>query len=219
MKQLLTVLCFSFCTVLFAQNTYQYAVVPSSFDFLKEPNEHNLNELTKFLTQKQGMVTFYESENKSTAFNLADPCDVLHIKVSKEKAFLATKLKISVLDCSGNVITESFGSSKEKEFKAAYNYALRAAFDNLKIPSQKISKSVSDVTTSDVWIANKTADGYKVVDQNNVEKYTLYNTSRIDTFIASNGTINGVLIKDGSNWNLEYLKDQKVIKQTLKIRF
>src|SRR5690606_28456487 len=141
---LLLVFILSFAVKAQDGNSYKFVTLPTKFDFMKEQNQYNLNELSKFLTNKKGVITFFENEEKSIDYNLADTCDILKLNITRENAFLVIKLKITLTDCKGEVISESVGSSREKEFKTAYNYAIREAFDKLVIPQ----KSIADASVS-----------------------------------------------------------------------
>lgn len=222
-------------TLLSAQNNngYDFVIVPDKFDFLNERNEYNLNELAKFLIAKKGVTALLQSEEKPIEYTL-DFCNSLTMNVTKESAFLNTKLKITLQDCRGDIVAQSIGSSKEKNNRVAYNYALRNAFELLHIPPRKIAEekisTISDNTSvkSDepkdpaFLYATQTKQGYKLFDSEENEKYTLFKTSKNDQFIISNDEINGALYKaknDAYEWTLEYLKDEEVITETLKIRF
>lgn len=216
-----------------AQDTseYKYIIVPEKFDFLRDKNEHNLNELTKFLVAKKGVPAFFDTEDKPLEYNLVNNCDILKLNVSKEKSFLNTKLKITIRDCEGNIIAESTGESKEKSNRVAYNYALRNAFDILYLPTREISEKLRVVPSSDsehlqekdasYLYAKKTNQGYTVYDSEENEKYSLFKTSKSDQFIISNEKINGALYKgkNENEWFLEYLENNQVVKETLKIKF
>ncbi len=211
---------------------YDFVIVPDRFDFLLERNEYNLNELAKFLIEKKGPKAYFQSEDKPIEYSL-DFCNSLMMYVTKENSFLSTKLKITLKDCNGNTIAESVGLSREKDKRVACNYALRDAFDLLYLPPKKDTEKLlqtSDDTTarSDepkdpaYLYAEKTAQGFKLFDSEKNEKYTLFKTSKGDQFMISNDEINGALYKsknDNHEWILEYLKDEKVISETLKIRF
>lgn len=235
MKRLFFIFPFFLSTLLFAQNKseYDFVIVPDKFDFLSEKNQYNLNELAKFLIAKKGPIAYFESEEKPIEYSL-DFCNSLNMYITKEKSFLNTKLKISLHDCKGNIIAESIGSSREKDFRVAYNYALRDAFDLLYLPPKNIvkknlgtdsdnNKTQKTIEAKDPTFlyATKTSQGYKLHDSEENEKYILFTTSRNDQFIISNDEINGALYKKGDNleWTLEYLKDNKVVIEILKIKF
>ena len=64
MKKYLLLIAFFIFNTTIAQsvNDYKYVVVPSKFDFLKEPNKYNMNSLTKMLFQKYGFEVFMMDE-------------------------------------------------------------------------------------------------------------------------------------------------------------
>lgn len=226
MRKIVLLLLFILSISIQAQESeYKFVTLPTSFDFMKEPNQYNLNELSKFLIGKKGIVAFFETEEKSIDYNLADPCNILKLNVTREKVFMVIKLKITLTDCNGRLVTESTGSSREKDFKVAYNYALREAFNNLTIPQNttiQIPIAVENNLASDnILNAEKTQSGYKLLDSQKSEKYTLYKTSRNDMFIVTNPNGNGILYKNGTTWTLEYFDNQtsETITTTLKITF
>ncbi len=223
-KSLLYFVFFSICwTNLQAQEKYEYAIIPGKFIFLEEPNQYNLNELAKFLSNKKGFTTYFDSENKPFEFNVAPPCSVLHLNIAEEKAFLSTKLKITVTDCNNNIVAESYGTSKEKDYRIAYNYALRRAFDSLQLPVfvKTESERIEDTAEESFLYAQKTAQGFILLDSENNEVFKLFKTSKPEQFLISNKEINGNLYKakTPNEWVLEYLKDDNIITDTLKIRF
>ncbi|HUH51087.1 MAG TPA: hypothetical protein VLZ11_03215 [Flavobacterium sp.] len=208
-----------------AQGKYEYVIVPGNMSFLNEPNQYNLNELAKFLTHKKNVIAYFDSEIKPLEFNIADPCDILYMDITKENAFLNTKLKITLTDCNKEIIAESFGTSKEKEHRVAYNYAIREAFDLLHIPAKiakKINAEIVEDTSDPTFLyAQKTGQGFLLLDSEQNEVYKLFKTSKADQFIISNKEINGALYKSKTpnEWVLEYLKQDTIVTDTLKIRF
>jgi hypothetical protein len=229
MRKLLVFLLIGIVWLAKAQNHtgYPFMVVPDKFDFLDQKDEYRLNSLAKYLLEKRDFKAFLDSDDKPIEFSL-DECGVLKFNLTKEKTFINTKLKITVTDCTGKVIAESHGTSKEKKHERAYNIALREALDLLYIPLREvIAKSLlnSDNVvviekTPEFLYAQPTAQGYKLIDYQDNEVYTLFKTSKPDQFIISNKDINGALYKSGDIWVLEYLsKDNQIIKESLKIKF
>jgi len=211
-------------TVSYAQNDsgYDFVVLSDKFDFLSEINQYNLNELAKFLIAKKGFSAYFQTEDKPIEYNI-DPCKVLKMEVTKERIFLGTKLKITLKDCNGDIITQSEGTSKEKLHKTAYNYALRQAFDLLYVPAKKIEENIkksNDPKDPSFLYAVKNDRGYILYDSQENEKYILFKTSKNDQFIISNQEIQGALYKSkNNNWTLEYLKDEEIVSEILKIKF
>lgn len=205
-------------------NEYQYVVVQQQFPFLSEKNQYNLNELTKFLISKDGLIAFYDSEDKPIEFSF-DKCKVLQLDVSQEKAFLSTKLKLSLSDCNGKIVAESTGSSKEKDFRIAYNYALRKAFDQLNIPTKQLtslSETVKNNTvlkSPDFLYAQQTEYGFSLLDNTDLEQYKLYTSSNGAFFLISGQNKTGILYQNNQSWTFEYISEQKLMTQTLLIKF
>ncbi|NNK83293.1 MAG: hypothetical protein HKO92_09230 [Flavobacteriaceae bacterium] len=113
-------------------NNYKYVVVPERFEFLKKNDQFQLNSLTKFLLEKEGLMVFMSNDNipKDLAENR---CLVLNAKVIDHSKLFKTKLKLELLDCYNNVVIESkIGESREKEFRKAYHEALRNAYESIK---------------------------------------------------------------------------------------
>lgn len=209
---------------------YNFFVVPDKFEFLDEKDEYLINSLAKHLLEKRGFTAFFESDDKPIEFSM-DECSVLKFDLTKEKRFIHTKLKITVKDCMGKIIAESYGTSKEKKYERAYNMALREALDVLYIPERdEITKKYLGTDTSGTQVevqktpeflyAKTTSQGFKLLDYQDNEVYTLFKTSKPDQFIVSTETINGALYKSGEIWVLEYLnKDNQIVKESLKIKF
>lgn len=134
------------CSFGFAQNLneYKYAIVPSKFTFLKEENAHNLNVLTKLYFQKYDFETYFNNEEAPEEFVVSN-CNKIYVDLLENSNMFITKLTIVVKDCKGTILaTSEVGSSREKEYRVAYNEALRMAFENFPIlkshhyqPSQK----------------------------------------------------------------------------------
>jgi hypothetical protein len=100
------------------------------YDFLKNDNQYRLQTITKFNLQKAGFEAFYTNENTSNQYN--DRCKLLYVDVSKENAFMVSKLFITFKDCNGKIIFKSeMGKSREKDFEVAYTEALNMAFESV----------------------------------------------------------------------------------------
>jgi hypothetical protein len=109
-------------------NAYEYVVVPMQFNFQSEPNQYSLNILARVLLKDQGFKVYMDQEKKPLAFGL-DPCNSLRANIIQENAFLTTRLKFVLLDCSNDIVYETEqGVSRLKDFKKSYNDALRDAF-------------------------------------------------------------------------------------------
>lgn len=67
--------------------------------------------------------------------------------------------------------------------------------------------------------AQRTVNGYQLIDTAPKIVLTLLKTSVEDYFIADNGSAHGVVFKSNENWFFEYYKDGKLIAEKLSIKF
>lgn len=134
-------------------NAYKYVIVPNSFSFLNEPDQYQINSLSKFLFEKYGFTALMADEPFPEDLN-NNRCLALYADVEKHKAFLNTKLQVHLKDCNNKLVTSSkIGESREKAYDKVYNLALRDAFNSFETlnysyqPSSKISSQSSSETT------------------------------------------------------------------------
>jgi hypothetical protein len=149
--------CF-FIASLFSQNSinnYKYVIVPYKFDFLKTKNQYQLNDLTKFLFDKYGFEAIMEGSDYPADL-MANRCLALKSDVFKDSGMFKTKLKVELKDCNDKIVyTSKIGESRVKEFKTAYNLALRDAFKSIEAlnykyePNERITSIVTNTSTSD----------------------------------------------------------------------
>lgn len=103
---------------------FSYVIVPDHFDFLDGKDKYELNSMAKFYLEKNGFNAYLNSETPN-----ANRCDGLYASVEKLPSVLRKKLQVTLKDCNGFVVyTSTEGTSKYKEFKSAYQDALRKAF-------------------------------------------------------------------------------------------
>lgn len=106
---------------------YSFVVIPEQFDFLNEKDKYSLNSMTQFYFEKYGFHAFLANKVPNVK-----RCDGLYAEVVETKSFLNTRLQIIVRDCNAFEIYKSdLGNSKIKEYKTAYQDALREAFNSL----------------------------------------------------------------------------------------
>ncbi len=113
-------------------NSYRFVVVPEKFEFLKEPDQYQLNSLAKFLFEKYGFEAFIEGEEIPAELN-QNRCEGLFANVSSDSGLFRTRLTLILKDCNNRVVyTSPEGVSREKDFQTAFQEALRNAFANLE---------------------------------------------------------------------------------------
>jgi hypothetical protein len=105
---------------------YSYVIVPEQFELMNEKDKYQLNSLAEFLFNKHGFHAF-----KSESAPNARRCDGLYADLIRIPVLLKTKLVIVLKDCNNKeVYRTGEGVSKFKEFKKAYQDAMRKAFES-----------------------------------------------------------------------------------------
>lgn len=136
------VLCIGFGnTVAISQkiNNYKYISIPNQFEFQREVNSYEINELTKFLFNKYNFEAFLAGDKK---YNRIPPCDVLRASMLKKSGLVNTKIRVVLKDCNGEIIYNSReGISIKKDYKQAYHEAIREALDDGLIKNHKFIAS------------------------------------------------------------------------------
>ncbi|MFB9054441.1 hypothetical protein ACFFVB_15235 [Formosa undariae] len=246
MKKIILLLVVSVCFSSFAQsnlNDYKYVVVPNKYDFLKESNQYQLNELTKFLFEKKGFSAMMEGDEMSVEQEF-NRCLILRSDVKNESNMFTTKLVVVLKDCKNKVVFETaIGVSKIKEFKKAYHAALRDAFNSFDavnykytessanlgvaipaaeaavttaaVPSNAVSKAV--VPTSNVLYAQPTANGYQLVDSTPKVVYKLKKSSVEDMYFVEGKQ--ATVRKKGDQWVIEYYEGDTLKEEVLNVKF
>jgi hypothetical protein len=220
-------------------NQYQYVIVPSQFNFLKEKEEYRLNTLTKMLLEKYGFKAFLNSEELPAEI-LDSNCNKLYADVLSSGNFIQTKLQVVLKDCKNKIVYQSaIGISKEKVYKTAYTQALRAAFQSFETleyqynskPKTEIIQKAATVESMSVAInhsiekeeeilyAQPISNGFQLVDASPKVVMKIFKTSNPTTFSALKGTIHGVLLSRDNNWFFEYYQDEKLISEKINVKF
>jgi hypothetical protein len=239
-KYLVLFLMISFVGVAQNLNEYKYAILPSKFAFSKEENAHNLNVLTKMYLQKYGFETYFNNEEAPDEF-IQSNCNKIFVDVAESSNIFITKLKVTIKDCKGTILaTSDIGTSKEKEYRVAYNEALRMAFDNFtELKSHQYQPNIKKVELSNE-IVSEAVKGYSqettsevlnrklsvVTTENGFDLYSVESklvlsakvTSLKNVYIAVAGVEKGLLLKgyDGL-WYFEYYREgsKKLISENL----
>lgn len=155
LKTLLVFCLFLLSTTSFSQksiNSYKYIIVPNIYEFQKSEDQHQINSLLAFLFKKKGFLVIRENEIFPQDLQ-KNRCLGLTAKVADDSGFFTTKTTINMVDCSNKVIlSSSVGKSREKNYKRAYQEAIRDAFNSFSklnyqyTPLQKEEKTVPKIT-------------------------------------------------------------------------
>jgi hypothetical protein len=139
-------------------NNYKYVVVPEKFSFLKQNDQYSLNSLTKGLLQYKGFTAYFDN-NELPAEVVNNRCRALNADVLENSTMFTTGLTLVLKDCQGNIVFKSKeGKSREKEYKVAYNLALRDAFTSLN----QVSYADTGSTNVPVQLMTTTASAVPV---------------------------------------------------------
>jgi hypothetical protein len=220
-------------------NEYKYALVPSKFSFLNEVDQYKLNTLTKLLMGKYGFVAFLDNEILPDEV-LNNNCNKVYVDVVKSGGVFTTKLSIVLKDCKNNVLfTTAEGKSREKEFKIAYNEALRDAFKSFEILKYKYSpkdslpvitnaenqknqvvlKNESMQENKKMLFAQPISNGFQLIDASPKVIIKIFKTSLPTTFLATKEQVQGVLIQKDNQWVFEYYQNATLISELINVKF
>ena len=153
-KKIIMLVVFVFCvTICSSQNAnlneYKYVIVPSSYDFLKEIDQYQLNSLSKFLFNKYGFTAIMDDEPLPQEL-INNICLALNADVIKNPGIMKTKLQIQLKNCRREIVFLSKeGMSREKKYKVAYNYALRESFQSFDSLGYKYEPSNNENVVND----------------------------------------------------------------------
>ena len=142
-----------FCSILFAQNSinsYKYILVPKQFEFQNVEDQHQLNSLTNFLFNKAGYTVLYTDEQypDDLAKNM---CLALKAKINNNSSLFTTKMTIDLYDCKNTIVfSTKEGRSKVKEYKKAYQEAIRDAFVDLEELNYAYDSSLNDQNKNNI---------------------------------------------------------------------
>jgi len=245
MKKILLVFALFLSGISFAQNIneYKYLIVPDKFEFLKEQNKYNLNELTKMVFEKYGFIVFYPNDKMPDEL-LLNKCKALYGDIENDSGMMNTAIFITIKDCSGKLLFKSEkGKSKIKDYKKAYYEALREAAASLaglnykydptaieaapQTPVQPVTPAVVHtqevkpiaIKKDETLFAQPITNGYQLVDTTPKVVLRLYKTSNPDSFTAVTDGRNGIVFKKGNDWIFEYYQNEQLVTEKLNIKF
>jgi hypothetical protein len=105
------------------------------------------------MLQEEGFEV-YMNEGEEIPKEVAEnQCLALKAKVIKDKGLFTTNLRFQLINCYGNVVFESAGTSREKAFKDAYKEALKEAITEFQSVSYKYVQRNTEATTSSIEVS------------------------------------------------------------------
>jgi len=112
-------------------NDYKYIVIPKQFETFSKQNQFQTSTLLKYLFSDNGYTTVYDDAFPEDL--IENGCLALKADLDNNPTLFATKLNIVLKDCKGQVVFTSMeGRTKEKDYKTAYNEAIRKAFKSFE---------------------------------------------------------------------------------------
>ena len=220
-------------------NNYKYVIVPKQFEFLKSEDQYQTSSLTKFLFNKYGYTAFLSDETLPQEL-AQNRCLALLVDVKNNSGMFTTKNTIELKDCNNSIVyTSEEGKSKEKEYKKAYQEAIRSAFKSIQrlnykyVPLQEevavnvISKpeivktpkveTTTTKSTVSILYAQPTANGFQLVNTTPEVVFKVLKTNIKDVYVIKDS--NGILYKNGSTWIAEYNLGETKIIETYEVKF
>jgi len=108
-------------------NEYKYIIVPKRFDDFKNENQYKTSTLVKFLFEQKGFNVVYDDALPPDLNQ--NRCAGLLANLKDDSNMFTTKVRIVLKDCnSKEVFVTQEGTTKIKEYDAAYSDAVRKAF-------------------------------------------------------------------------------------------
>lgn len=146
--------CFGFAQE--ALNNYKYVVVPARFDFQKEANQYQLNNLLKSKFTQLGLEAYLATDELPKEVK-TNSCLYLKPIINARSNMFTTKTTIDLIDCDNVVVyTTREGVSKSKNIRASYLEAIRyslKSFDGFQykyVPKREVNNTVSVTPEVDV---------------------------------------------------------------------
>lgn len=223
-------------------NKYKYIIVPNKYDFLESQDQYRLNGLTKFLFEKEGFITLYNSDVVPLDLE-NNPCLGLSVNL-KESGFTVMFMEIYLKDCRNEIVFKSNkGKSKNKDYKSEYHESLRMAFEDIKAlnytyipkknrvePKSIVQKSNNNVIQTEPIPTNESTDknkinlsvklilnGFQLLDNTMTIKYTALKTNQSNTYILKH--LRGLLYKNNDNWYIDFYDNNVLKTKKINLQF
>jgi hypothetical protein len=172
----------------------------------------------------------------------------VYVDLEEKSTMFKTTIKVVLKDLTNKVIyTSGEGTSRSKEYKIAYQEALRGAFNSLsslnhnyveknknqlefdvkkskdvEVSSDKDmveEKKVYGNSSSNNLLAQPIINGFQLINSEPKVIYKIFNTSTKDVYIAIKGTIQGVFFSKNNEWFFEYYQNDKLVSEKVEVKF
>ncbi len=112
----------------FAQESYQYVIIPTKFpEFAEGFNPYGLSTSLQIEFKKKSIRNTFESNQVGD-----DYCNALTVNLAKESSMFRNKVKVELKDCRNRVVWSQEGMGESKEYNLGYAEAIADALKDLK---------------------------------------------------------------------------------------
>ncbi len=196
MKKLFGLVLTTFLIASYAQERYQYVIIPQEFDgFNGKENPYGLSSSINYLLKKRNIKTFNQKEMTI----IENPCDGLTANVQNTSSMFRNKLRFILKNCTGQEVFSAEGTGKSKEFREGYTEALQEATtelytlpykDNGNQPTETPSKTVAPVVATAPVISattpkKPTSDIIETTNEYEPQNLYFNNTYMFDVIVES----------------------------------
>jgi hypothetical protein len=202
----------------FAQQ-YKVIIISNKYEFQKEKNTYNINNMLKAILVSNNYQVFFEDEVLPVEI-AQNRCKALAgVLVDNSNMFL-TKMKFQIKDCQNNLLFETAEvKTREKDIQNAYIETIGLLSPELKkykpvvsnakevveIPSDVVSSSIAKYQF--VQIAN----GFAIMDAKLKVVLQIYKTTNTNVFIADKFGVKGIFTKIENKGIFEYYMNDKLV--------
>ena len=223
MKKILALLIALFSIISFAQKK-QIILISSKFDFQKEKNSYNINNMLKAILTSNNYEVYFD--DAVLPIEIAqNRCNALTgVLVDNSNLFL-TKVKLQIKDCQNNLLFETAEvKSREKNIQDGFIEVIKLLSPEIKKYKLAVFKNKDVVVPSSEIIATtnlkyqiiEIANGYAIMDATPKVVLQIYKTTNPSIFIADKFGIKGVFTKSGNKGIFEYyLNDKLMVEEYL----
>jgi hypothetical protein len=161
MKKFLVLFIAIFSTTSFAQKK-QAIIISSKYEFQKEKNSYNINNMLKAILVSNNYQVYFEDEVLPSEI-AQNRCNALTgVLVDNSNMFL-TKIKLQIKDCQNNLLFETAEvKSKEKDIQEGF-------IETIKLLSPELKKFKSVVTST-----KEVVETQELVDTPKVSQFKTY---------------------------------------------
>lgn len=223
MKKILALLIALFSIISFAQKK-QIILISSKFDFQKEKNSYNINNMLKAILTSNNYEVYFD--DAVLPIEIAqNRCNALTgVLVDNSNLFL-TKVKLQIKDCQNNLLFETAEvKSREKNIQDGFIEVIKLLSPEIKKYKLAVFKNKDVVVPSSEIIATtnlkyqiiEIANGYAIMDATPKVVLQIYKTTNPSIFIADKFGIKGIFTKSGNKGIFEYyLNDKLMVEEYL----